>query len=291
MARYYTDDDRDSAGCLTTLLLGIIIVSVLIYIATIALAYIFIGIVVVVAIVGTVITLKNYIIELKKAIANYINIPAPTNWKLPAFFYRWFKISFESLKECWKGNLNSVKASFQNGTAFRFISIRRWFYWLLGLSVAVCSVLITLLIIGIHLFVAALTINILLYLIFVCAIGMSGVAIVYSLFSVFKFYFSCLKTRKVSVGANSFAQYICRYGYKDILTMIKLLWNYANSLSLRSKAQALPFKLLSLKKWFNLGVMLLIYLTTAAAIPLIFVAHMIIQSILFVVFSFANKGF
>lgn len=291
MARYYTDDDRDSAGCLTTLLLGIIIVSVLIYIATIALAYIFIGIVVVVAIVGTVITLKNYIIELKIAITNYINVSAPTNWKLPVFFYRWFKISFESLKECWKDNLNSVKASFQNGASFRFISIRRWFYWFLGLSVAVCSVLITLLILGVHLFIAALTINILLYLIFACVIGMSGVAIAYSLFSVFKFYFSCLKTRKVSVGANSFAQYICRYGYKDILTMIRLLWNNSNALLLQAKAQLLPFKLLSIKNWFNLGVILLIHLTTAVCVPLIFAVHMIVQSVLFVVFSFANKGF
>ena len=291
VARYYSDDDRDSAGCLTTLLLGIIIVSVLLYVAAIALYYIFIGIVIIAAIVGTVITLKNYILEFKNAISNYKNASAPANWKLPVFFYRWFKISWESLKGCWKNNINSIKASFQSGSAFRFISIRRWFYWILALSVAVFGALATLFILELHLIIATFLINILLYFVVAFVVMMAAAGFAFSLFSVFKYYFSELKNRPTATGAGSLARYICKHGYRDVFSMIKLLWQNSNAVLFQSKAQIRPFNFLSIKKWFNIGVMLLIHLTTAVVTPLIFILHMVVQSILFVIFSFANKGF
>ena len=227
---------------------GIIIVSVLLYVAAIALYYIFIGIVIIAAIVGTVITLKNYILELKNAISNYKNASAPTNWKLPVFFYRWFKISWESLKGCWKNNINSIKASFQSGSAFRFISIRRWFYWILALSVAVFGALATLFILELHLLIATFITSILLYFVIEFVVIMAAAGFAFSLFAVFKYYFSEFKNRPTDTGAGSLARYICKHGYKDIFSMIKLLWQNSNSVLFQSKAQICPFNLLSIKK-------------------------------------------
>ena len=168
-----------------------------------------------------------------------------------------------------KNNINSIKASFQSGSAFRFISIRRWFYWILALSVAAFGALATLLILELHLLIATFITSILLYFVIEFVVIMAA-GFAFSLFAVFKYYFSELKNRPTATGAGSLARYICKHGYKDIFSMIKLLWQNSNSVLFQSKAQICPFNLLSIKKLWSRPVIFL-YLAVLDALDYIIV--------------------
>lgn len=287
LGRYY-DDSNDAAGCLTTLLISGIIISVLIYFAAIVLYYIFIGIVIFAAIVGTVISIKNYVIALKNSVMLHRNDVALPRWKFPLFTYKWYRTVLTSIKEAWKSNIYSLRVSFQQGLYFRFLSIRRWFYWFTGTSVLIFGLLVSVGIAFFHLmllmslFVSIATIVVVLAI----AIGISGIFV--SIFQTIKSCFGYLKAQKKASRTTSIVEYVKKWGYKGAKKMPKLLWKATNEVAIDAKKDFFNNSCLSIKKWLGLGVFSMIYPITFILIPIVFIIQIIIQTVLYLCFLFSK---
>ena len=287
MSRYY-DDRNDAAGCLTTLLIGGIIISVFIYFAAIVLYYFFIGIVIFAAIVGTVISIKNYVIALKNSVMLHRNDVAPPRWKFPLFTYKWYRIVLTSIKEAWKSDIYSLRVSFQQGLYFRFLSIRRWFYWFTGTSILIFGLLVSLgiafshLILLVSVFVFIATIVVVLAI----AMGISGLFI--SIFRTIKSCYGYLKAQRKASRASSIVEYVKKWGYKGTRKMPKLLWKSTNQAAIDAKMDFCNDSCLSVKKWLGLGTFLMIYPITFILIPIIFIIQIIIQTFLYLCFLFSK---
>lgn len=287
LSRYY-DDRNDAAGCLTSLLISGIIISVLVYFAAIVLYYIFIGIVIFAAIVGTVISIKNYVIALKNSVMLHRNDVVPPRWKFPLFTYKWYRIVLTSIKESWKSNIYSLRVSFQQGLYFRFLSIRRWFYWFTGTSVLIFGLLVSVGIAFFHLillmsvFVSIATIVV----VFAILMGISGIFV--SVFQIIKSCFRYLKAQKKASRASSLVEYVKKWGYKGARKMPKLLWKATNQAVIDAKMAFCNNSCLSIKKWLGLGVFLMIYPITFILIPIIFIIQIIIQTVLYLCFLFSK---
>ena len=287
MSRYY-DDRNDAAGCLTTLLISGIIIGVLIYFAAIVLYYIFIGIIIFAAIVGTVISIKNYVIALKNSVMIHRNDVAPPRWKFPLFTYKWYRTVLTSIKEAWKSNIYSLRVSIQQGLYFRFLSIRRWFYWFTGTSVLIFGFLVSVGIAFFHimllmsLFVSLATIVVVLAI----AMGISGIFV--SIFQTIKSCFGYLKAQKKTSRTTSIVEYVKKWGYKGAKKMPKLLWKANNEVAIDAKKDFFNNSCLSIKKWLGLGVFLMIYPITFIIIPIIFIIQITIQTVLYLCFLFSK---
>ena len=287
MSRYY-DDRNDAVGCLTTLLISGIIISVLIYFVAIVLYYIFIGIVIFAAIVGTVISIKNYVIALKNSVMIHRNDVAPPRWKFPLFTYKWYRTVLTSIKEAWKSNIYSLRVSFQQGLYFRFLSIRRWFYWFTGTSVLIFGLLVSWgiaffhLMLLVSLFVSIATIVVVLAI----AMGISGIFV--SIFQTIKSCFGYLKAQKKASRTTSIVEYVKKWGYKGAKKMPKLLWKATNEVAIDAKKDFFNNSCLSIKKWLGLCIFLMIYPITFILIPIIFIIQIIIQTVLYLCFSFSK---
>lgn len=280
MGRYYNERD-EAAGCLTSFLFSAIIIVFFVWLATIAIYYIFIGVAVLSAIIGTIISLKNYVVSLKNSLSFHRNDIVPQYWKLPAFIYKWQKISFESLKDCWRSNIKTLKTLFQQGIYYRFISIRRWFYWFVGISVALFGFVVS---IAIELlgFIVLITIVVLLtaavILIFVL---MVLVALFDSVRKVIINFYTLLRAQIKASHAASLVEYIKKWGYKGTNKMPYLLWDSSNKIFLTCMSLFYNSSILSFSKWLSLGRAIMIYPVAIFLIPSIFILQIIAQSVLY----------
>lgn len=287
MGRYYDDRD-DAAGCLTSLLFGAIIVEVFVRFAAIALYYIFICIVVVSAAIGTIISLKNYIVALKNSILMHRYDAVPLNWKFPNFTYKWKKIVCNSIKGYWKSNVYTLRTSFKQGLYFRFFSIRRWFYWFVCVSIALFGLAISCGIICLHLVLLVVLLAIALVIIVSIAVVTMAIALFDSIKTLVCSLILILRAQRKASCSTNLSDYIKLWGYKGIKKMPRLLWRSANKSFVASIASFRNSKILSFNKWFALGRILFIYPITILLIPFIFVIEIIVQSILYLWFFFVK---
>lgn len=287
MGKYYKDRD-DATGCLISFLFSVIIIGVLAWFAAIVLYYIFVGILTVSAIIGTIISLKNYIVALKSSILMHRYDAAPLNWKLPNFTYKWNKIVLDSIKASWKSNIYVLKTSFQQGLYVGFFSIRRCFYWLVGISVTLFGLVVSCGIVYVYIILLVALLVIMLTIIVLIASTTIIMTLVDSIKTLTCNFIVILKAQRKASCAINLSDYIRRWGYKAVKKMPHLLWRSTNKSFATSISTFRSSKILSVDKWFALGRILLIYPVTMILIPLIFIIEIIVHTILYLLFLFVT---
>lgn len=285
MAKYYLVEERDNgAGCLTALVVGIIVIVALAYFAMYALA-IALGIVLIVsALYGTIITLKNGFVALGASIPVYAHVNKPNGWILPTFVYRWVMIVWETIRGAWVYNGANIKDCFTKAGAHRFLSFKKWINLFSALSILVFGALLTLLIVVLHVYLFTVVLRLVIAAVVLASvifglIGL-GISVAYSTTN----YLSRLRESYYN-SATIFSAYVTQQGYKEFWQVIKNYWcenvNYLKD----GIATFKTLPLLSFKKWLKLwtGIMLMIIGTLLLVVYAIL--HLLVISILFVVFK------
>ena len=285
---YYRNDDG-GFGCFGALLALVFITAILVtlaYFAFVVFSAILLAAVLIAALVGTIITLKNYIVALYQCIQVYRRVPAPATWKLPSFLFPWQLIVRNMIIEGWKSNVNTVKVNFQRGCTYKFIGVRRWFYWFISLSTIIFGVFVTGFVIAIQLSLIGLllAICVALLLAFICVSLIAAIG--------FSFFLVCRNGVRVAKHAakqlcsGRFSEYVAKYGFKNFFACVALIWK-GTSVGCRKAINNFKLaKIISFEKWMYFFQVPFIYVVTALLTPLIVVVGILVQAILFLVFNF-----
>lgn len=288
MARYIlVDDDSNAAGCLTAIIFWFIITAVLIHFAVYVLEIILGIILFISAVIGAVITIKNYIFGLRDSIIAYAHVSKPYGWIIPAFIYKWFKISWETVKGAWGYNIGDIKKMFGKLGFYRFLSFKKWMYFFSGLSVLLFGSLVSLCIFFFYFCLIAFVIELLLFVFIVVLVilGLIGFGVSVSVSTTN--YFSRVSESYFG-AATILSKYVTQCGYKEFIQVVK---NYCIKSCVYvkdgfSKFNTLP--LFSPKKWIRLCSSIM---TVAVGILMLLIyatIHILILSILFVFFKIVS---
>jgi len=288
MARYVlVEEDNNNAGCLTAIIIGFIVVAVLIYLAIYALAIILGIILLISAVIGSVITIRNYIVALKDSITAYAHVSKPSGWIIPNFLYKWFKISWETIKGAWSYNIGNIKDFFGKLGFYKFLSFKKWIYFFSGLSVLLFGSLVSLFIFSFHFYLITLVIE-LMILAFIAALvifGLIGLGISVAVSTTN--YFSRVNESYCG-SATILSAYITQCGYREFVQVIKnyCIESYAYVKDGFSMFKTLP--LFSLKKWIRLGSSIMTIIVGTLMLLVYGTIHIVILSILFVFFKIVS---
>ena len=285
MSKYYVVKEEDnSTGCLIAIIFAVIALIVVAYLAMYVLGILLAIILFASVLMGAGLTLKNYFMALRDSVSLYAHEPKPDRWFLPTFFYRWFKVSWESLKGAWVYNIESIKEFFNKMGFYRLLSIRKWLYLFSALSVLVFGTGATLAILFFHLYLIVLALRILLVaFLAVCAIFALigfGIALAVSVMN----YISRLRESYYQ-SATIFSAYITQGGYRAYLDTVKEYCVEAIRYIKEGFSTFASLPWLSFRKWMNFGSALMTIFVAPVLLVVFAVVHVVVLSVLFVVFK------
>lgn len=285
---YYKSDGPDLISIIVCLLIWAVIAVTAVYFFV----YLLIAIGVITAIFGSVIAIKNNAVALIHAIRAYGRAPKPQSWSfLPAFMYRWFKISVEASKEGWLLNTQCIVKGFKKAGYFRLFSPKKWYNIFLSISVILAGTIVTGAIIALYFLIGfAFQIAVLGALVAMLLV-VAVMGVLASLIYAIAHFISILSKRRVALRVRTFPRYIVRHGFKDIFTVISLQFEKANNAFSNAVSNLKGSKLFSQAMISSLSIILFIHLLTVILIMVEFIPYILIVSILWVVCSLTNKGF
>ena len=152
MARYRIIEEDDGAGCITAAVIGGIIIAVILYLAMYIIGFILSIILFISAVIGSVITLRNYIVALRDSISMCSYCPRPRFWIGPTFTFKWIKVVALSIWGAWGYNLGNIRNFFGSMGYHKFLSFKRWLYFFSGLSVLIFGTLMSIALVVFHLY-------------------------------------------------------------------------------------------------------------------------------------------
>ena len=280
---YYSN--RDNGGCLVALVFFIIILIVIAYFAW----WIIVGLLCILGIVGTaigaIITLRNFFVSLGHSISSYSSAMKPVNWTLiPTFFYRFVKINWTALVETWHYNIGNIKTFFSVFSSSKLFSMKKWFFFFAGLSVALFGTLMTFFIVFFLLYVVYIVFMVIFSLILLACMAFLVIGLGTAVFFATKNYIAAYKDSYYG-ARTTFMDYILSYGYREYLTVLGDCWR--ENLT-RMENGFYSFKteqLLSFKKWIGLGGALMIITAGTVLTGIFALLHIIYQSVLFGIFK------
>ena len=281
----YYSNNRDNGGCLVALIFFIIILIVVAYFAW----WIIVGLLCILGIVGTgigaIITLRNYIVSLGHSISSYSHAMKPVNWTLiPTFFYRFVKINWTAIVETWHYNIGNIKSFFTVFSGSKLFSMKKWFFFFAGISVAIFGTLMTAFILFFLLYIIYIVFMVILFLILAACSIFLLIGLGTALFFTTKNYISAYKDSYYG-ARTTFMDYILSYGYREYMSVLGDCWR--ENLT-RMENGFYSFKteqLLSFKKWIGLGGAVMIITAGTVLTGIFALLHIIYQSVLFGIFK------
>ena len=281
----YYSNNRDNGGCLVALIFFIIILIVVAYFAW----WIIVGLLCILGIVGTgigaIITLRNYIVSLGHSISSYSHAMKPVNWTLiPTFFYRFVKINWTAIVETWHYNIGNIKSFFTVFSGSKLFSMKKWFFFFAGISVAIFGTLMTAFILFFLLYIIYIVFMVILFLILAACSIFLLIGLGTALFFTTKNYILAYKDSYYG-ARTTFMDYILSYGYREYMSVLGDCWR--ENLT-RMENGFYSFKteqLLSFKKWIGLGGAVMIITAGTVLTGIFALLHIIYQSVLFGIFK------
>lgn len=283
---YYTN--RDSGGCLVALIFIIIIFIVIAYFAW----WIIVGLLAILGIVGTaigaIITLRNFFVALGNSISSYGHAVKPVTWTfIPNFLYRFVKITWAALVETWHYNIGNIKTFFSVFSTCKLFSMKKWFFFFAGISVAAFGTVMTAAILLLFLYVVYVVFMVILSLILLACAVFLLIGLGTAVFFTVKNYITAYKDSYYG-ARTTFSNYILSYGYREYFNILGNCWR--ENLS-RMENGFYSFKsepLMSFRKWIGLGGALMIITAGTVLMGVFAVLHIIYQSVLFGIFKLVS---
>lgn len=289
MARYYVVDDNDSnpGGCLATIFIVVIVLAVLAYFAMYALAIV-LGIILLISlIIGTILTIRNYIVALRDSIVSYGYISKPSEWIIPNFAYKWVKVSLETIKCAWSYNIGNIKDLFGKLRYYRFLSFRKWIYLFSALSVLIFGSIVSVSIVLLDLCLIALAIALVIIALAVACVFFALVGLGISIGVSTKNYYTRIRESYYS-SATILSAYITQSGYREFVQIIK---NYFSESVTYVKDGFTTFKtlpLMSFMKWLKLGSSSMMFISGSLMFVIYATIHILTISVLFIFFKIVS---
>lgn len=287
MARYVVVDDDNNAGRLTAIIIGIIVIAVVAYFAMYALA-IALGIILLIScVIGTILTIRNYIVALRDSLRSYAHAPKPSGWIVPTFVYRWIKISWETIKGAWSYNIGSIKDFFGKIGFYKFLSFKKWIYLFSGLSILVFGSIVSLFILLLHLYLIIVVIELVIVVAIVALaifglIGL-GVSVAVSTTN----YITRISESYCS-SAAILSAYITQCGYSEYIQVIKNYVTESINYIKDGFSQFITLPFLSFKKWLRLGSSIMTIIVGSIMLLIFATVHILILPILFAFFKIVS---
>lgn len=282
MADYYVVKEKDDgSGCLTAVILIIMGIAVVAVLAAYVLGFLLALVAIIGAIVGTFMTLKNYIGALKDAISYYGKASKPVNSILPTFVYRWFKVMWETTKQAWRRNMLDMKNFFMNMGMYKFFSFKKWINFFSALAMLVfgtiASILLFLLNFYLILFICQFILMIILAICGVCAL----IGLVMALIKTVPNYLTKLRDSYSSSG--SVLDYATDCGFSEFASIVKDYWRDEMDHMREDFDGFRENPWLSVKKWLSLCCALMTVVAGAITFIIFGLVHIMAVSVLFVV--------
>ena len=283
---YYSD--RDSGGCLVALVFIIIIFIVIAYFAW----WIIVGLLAILGIVGTaigaIITLRNFFVSLGHSISAYGHAMKPINWTfIPNFLYRFVKITWSALVETWHYNIGNIKSFFTVFSNSKLFSMKKWFFFFAGISVAGFGTLMTFFILFLFLYVVYFVFMVILSLILAACAVFLLIGLGTAVFFTVKNYIASYKDSYYG-ARTTFMDYILSYGYREYFGVMGGCWQ-ENLVRMENGFYSFKTEpLLSFKKWIGLGGALMIITVGTVLTGFFGLLHIIYQSVLFGIFKIVS---
>lgn len=283
MARNY-GSNNSSTGCLAAAIIGLIIIAVVISLAVYVFTFLLGIIMLISGVVGTVHTVRNYIVALRSNIPSYAHIAKPNGWIIPDFLYKCGVIGWETIKEAWGYNIDSVKNFFSQVGLYPIVSFKKWIYLFSGISVLIFGSLASVFIGGLYLYLI-LSLLVLAVAAFAAALvifGLIGLGV--SAAAATTNYFMRV-SESYSGAATILSAYVTQCGYREYGQIIR---NYCiESITyIRDGFAAMtvpPF--FSLLKWVRLGSSFMTIFVGSIMLVIFAAIHIVVLSLLFVFFS------
>lgn len=283
MAKYVRVEDDNNAGCLTALVIGFIVIVAVAYFAMYALA-IALGIILLVScVIGTVLTVRNYIVALRDSIKSCAHVSKPSSWGVSNFLYRWIVIVWETIKGAWSYNVGSIKVFFGKMSFYRVLSFKKWICLFSGLSILIFGTIVSAFIFLFHLcliiavFQLAIAVALITLILF-SMIGL-GAAVAASTAN----YISRIHESYCG-AATIFSAYIIQCGFGEYLQVIKKYVAESINTIRDGFAQFGTLPVLSFKKWFLLGKSIMTIIVGSIMLFVFAGVHILVLSILYLPF-------
>lgn len=287
MAKYIRVEDDNNAGCLPTVIIGVIIVIAVAYFAMYALA-IALGIVLLIScVIGTILTIKNYVAALRDSIRSYAHIHRPSGWIVPTFVYRWIKISWETMKGAWGYNIGNTKTFFGKIGFYNLLRFKKWICLFAGLSILVFGSMVSLLILFFHLCLIVVTIGLAIGVAIVSLVifGLIGLGISAAVSTTN--YITRISESYCS-AATILSAYIIQCGYSEYIQVIKNYITESISYIRDGFSQFTTPPILLVTKWLRLGSSMMTVIVGSIMLLIFAAVHILILSILFAFFKIVS---
>jgi len=237
--------------------------------------------------IGTILTIRNYVVALRDSINNYGYVSKPSNWIIPNFAYKWINVSWETIKCAWGYNIGNIKDLFMMFGSYRFLSFRKWICLFSALSVLIfgtlASLSIVLLDLSLILLVIALVLTALALACVFFALAGLGISIGVST----KNYYTRIRESYYS-SATILSAYITQSGYREFVQIIK---NYFSESVTYVKDGFTTFKtlpLMSFMKWLKLGSSSMMFISGSLMFVIYATIHILTISVLFIFFKIVS---
>lgn len=284
MAKYVVVEDDNHSGCLTALLIGIIVIAVVAYFAFYVLA-IALGIILIISgVIGTFITIRNYIVALRDCITKYGHSIKPNGWIIPTFLYRWIKISWETTKDAWSYNVGNIKNFFGKIGFYKFLSFKKWIYLFSGLSIIIFGTIVSLSILLLHFYLIFIALNLIVTVLLAVSIIFGLIGLCISVATSTSNYLISLK-ESFDSSATVFSAYITSCGYSEYLSIAKNYWAKTQTYIRDGFDMFRTLPLFSLKKWVRLWSSIVMIIVGAVVYVFFAIIHIVCLTILFLVFK------
>ncbi len=283
MAKYVRVEDDNNAGCLTALVIGFIVIVAVAYFAMYALA-IALGIILLIScVIGTVLTVRNYIVALRDSIRSCAHMSKPSSWGVPTFLYRWIVIVWETIKGAWSYNVGSIKVFFGKMSFYRVLSFKKWICLFSGLSILIFGSIVSAFVFLFHLCLIIAVLQLAIAILIITLILFSMIGLGAAVAASTANYISRIHESYCG-AATILSAYIIQCGFSEYFQVIK---NYiAESINkIRDGfAQFSILPVLSFKKWFLLGKPIMTIIAGSIMLVVFAVVHILVLSILYLPF-------
>ncbi len=284
MAKYVRVEDDNNAGCLTTIIISVIIAVAVAYFAMYALA-IALGIVLLIScVIGTILTIKNYIAALRDSIRSYAHVYKPSGWIVPTFVYRWIKISWETMKGAWSYNIGNTKTFFGKIGFYRFLSFKKWICLFSGLSILVFGSMVSLLILLLYLCLIVVAIGLVMAVAIVSLVIFVLIGLGISAAVSTTNYITRISESYCS-SATILSAYIIQCGYSEYIQVIKNYVTESISYIRDGFSQFTTPPILLVTKWLRLGSSTMTVIVGSIMLLIFAAVHILILSVLFLFFK------
>jgi len=281
--RYVVTETVDPGEAFGSFMTFLVIIGIIIAVAAMISWYILLVFLGIGALLGLGYALVMYIKSFVQAVRTVGTVH--TNNAILSFLARWFYLFKETSKLAFLENLNVAKSALINARGYRFLSFKKWMWFVVAPAVMIGGTLLILSIILLNIFVLFSLISLILFLIF-CIIAVC-----------FLIYFVIALILTIKSIASSWALYnpfssldFSRYGrmgilasfpkgyFSSLIGIVKLVWVDGANVIKQNVSNSTIYAILNVKKYF----LLISPLAIVVASVIFTVLMMLIFTIIFI---------